>query len=251
MMGIGNKRMAGTILPAAALAVAACGVLFTGSARGYFLLGFGLPIGQRDFRVFNNFTSHNANGNQTPDANFPGYQGALMAVWKGCVEWQSRLHGNGGGDPHQPGGIGSGGANFDPSFQGDAIEIGGLNDNTHSQISGCNGGILETLKWAAMAEMHEVQIAPHHVGSPVSLLACCHLAACCPNFLIQECNADPRSPFFHELFGELPQLEDGCMTLSDKPGLGIELNEEAAAEYPYKPFDRRVVTSPDGGIGII
>ncbi len=116
---------------------------------------------------------------------------------------------------------------------------------------GCNGGILETLKWAAMAEMHEVQIAPHHVGSPVSLLACCHLAACCPNFLIQECNADPRSPFFHELFGELPQLEDGCMTLSDKPGLGIELNEEAAAEYPYKPFDRRVVTSPDGGIGII
>ena len=142
MMVIGNKRMAGTILPAAALAVAACGVLFTGSARGYFLLGFGLPVGQRDFRVFNNFPSHNANGNQTPDANFPGYQGALMAVWKGCVEWQSRLHGNGGGDPHQPGGIGSGGANFDPSFQGDAIEIGGLNDNTHSQISGCNGGIL-------------------------------------------------------------------------------------------------------------
>jgi hypothetical protein len=39
--------------------------------------------------------------------------------------------------------------------------------------------------------------------------------------------------------------------LSDKPGLGIELDEEAAARYPYKPFDRRVVASPDGGIGII
>ncbi|MAF67419.1 MAG: hypothetical protein CMJ84_17400 [Planctomycetes bacterium] len=137
-----TKRIAGALLPTAALVAAACGVLLTGPARGYFLLGFGLPVGQRDFRVFNNFSSQNANGNQTPDANFPGYQGALMAVWKGCVEWQSRLHGNGDGDPHQPGGIGSGGANFDPSFQGDAVEIGGLNDNTHSQISGCNGGVL-------------------------------------------------------------------------------------------------------------
>ena len=115
----------------------------------------------------------------------------------------------------------------------------------------CNGGILETLKWAAVAEMHQVQIAPHHVGSPISLLACCHLDACCPNFLIQECNVNLRSPFFQELFGDLPQVVEGSLILGDKPGLGIELREEAAAKYPYKPFDRRVVTCADGGIGII
>ena len=74
---------------------------------------------------------------------------------------------------------------------------------------------------------------------------------CCPNFLIQECNAHPRSPFFRDLFGELPRVDDGYLILGDKPGLGIELDEEAAAAYPYKPFDRRVVTGADGGIGII
>lgn len=115
----------------------------------------------------------------------------------------------------------------------------------------CIGGILETLKWAAVAEMYQVQIAPHHTGSPVSLLACCHFDMCCPNFLIQECNAHPRSPFFRDLFGELPRVDDGYLILGDKPGLGIELDEEAAAAYPYKPFDRRVVTCADGAIGII
>ena len=73
---------------------------------------------------------------------FPGYQGAVMAIWKGCVEWGSTLHGDGTGDPTQIGDLGSGGANFDASFQGLATQVGGQNDNTHSELSGGNGGVL-------------------------------------------------------------------------------------------------------------
>ena len=100
-----------------------------------------LGLGQRDFRVFDNFTAPAANDNVTPDPNFPGYTGATLAIWKACVEWGSRLHGNGGGDPHQPFGLGSGGANFDPSFQGEATGVGGTDDNIHSEISGSQGGV--------------------------------------------------------------------------------------------------------------
>lgn len=98
-------------------------------------------LGQRDFRIFNNFTSPFANDNTTPDPNFPGYTGAPLAIWKACVEWGSRLHGNGDGDPSQPFDLGSGGANWDASFQGLATGVGGPDDNIHSQITGSSPGV--------------------------------------------------------------------------------------------------------------
>lgn len=138
-----SLRTLSITLPVGAMAAAIWLTVPTHRAHGYELLGGELDQTQRDFRVHNNFTDPDANGNQTPDPNFPGYQGAVMAIWKGCVEWQSRLHGDGNGDPTQVGGLGSGGANFDPTFQGERSGgPGGLNANVHSQISGCDGGVL-------------------------------------------------------------------------------------------------------------
>ena len=97
---------------------------------------------QRDFRVYNNFSDAQANDNTDPDLNFPGATGAVLAIWKACVEWSSELHGDGGGDPHQPFDIGSGGANFDPSFQGQADTIGNTNANVVSEIHSYGGGTL-------------------------------------------------------------------------------------------------------------
>lgn len=130
------------ILPVVALGTAAA-FLTTGAqeAEGYSLIGGSLNLQQRDFRVFNNFTGNTDNNNQTPDANFPGYQGAVMAIWKGSIEWGSEPHGNGAGDPTQSE-LGSGNANFDPSFQGEANGVGNTNENIHSQLSGSNGGVL-------------------------------------------------------------------------------------------------------------
>ena len=110
------------------------------------------------------------------------------------------------------------------------------------------GGILETVKRAAMADLYHILLAPHHASGPVALTACVHIDAVVPNFLIQEMSVDYNSARLHELFPELPVIEDGYIQLPTKPGLGIELNEDAARDYPPSPWDRPVVIQPDGSV---
>ncbi|MEM7308383.1 MAG: matrixin family metalloprotease [Planctomycetota bacterium] len=136
-MGIARLALGATA------AVAGSALLFPAEApAGYSTIGGALGIGQRDLRVFDNFSAPEANDNTTADPSFPGYTGAELAIWKAAVEWGSELHGDGQGDPHQPGGLGSGGANFDLSWQGNATGTGSINQNIHSQVSGSNGGVL-------------------------------------------------------------------------------------------------------------
>lgn len=113
-----------------------------------------------------------------------------------------------------------------------------------------NGGILETVKWAFMCELYHVMLAPHQACGPVSLLTCVHIDAAIPNFLIQECNVDVEEPFWKDLFSPIPVVKNGHLELPDRPGLGIELNEEAVAKYPPKPYDRPVIIQHDGAIGL-
>ena len=113
-----------------------------------------------------------------------------------------------------------------------------------------NGGIYETVKWAAMAELYQVLLAPHHACSPVSLMANIHIDTVAPNFLIQECHVDLASDFIKRVFIEPPVIEGGSIAIPEKPGLGIDFDEEAAAEYPYKPYDRPVIIKSDGSIGL-
>jgi hypothetical protein len=129
------------ILPALALGGAALLLGPAPTSSGFLLLGSDLDLSNRDVRVFNNFTDATANNNQIPDAQFPGHQGAVMAIWKGAVEWGSELHGNGGGDPSQAGDLGSGGANFDAAFAGEANGVGGLNDKIHSELNVSDTGV--------------------------------------------------------------------------------------------------------------
>ncbi|HPF14655.1 MAG TPA: matrixin family metalloprotease, partial [Planctomycetota bacterium] len=112
------------------------------TSEGYALLSHSLSTAQRDFRVYNTFINSGANNNVAPDTQFPGAQGAVMAIWKGCIEWGSRLHGNGNGDSTQNGDLGSGGANFDATFQGEANYVGTLGDNICSTVSGTPNGVL-------------------------------------------------------------------------------------------------------------
>jgi Matrixin len=132
-------KISAIVLPAAAAGAAALLLLPT-HTDAWVALGGSLGLDQRDVRVFNNFTDAAANNNTTPSADFPGYVGAELACWKAVVEWGSRLHGDGGGDPLE-GLIGSGGANFDPSWQGNAVGVGGSNDNIISQLNGNGGGV--------------------------------------------------------------------------------------------------------------
>ncbi len=134
-------KLSNLILPAVALATAGALLLPAPSADAYTTIGGNLDHTKRHFRVFNNFTNANANSNQTPHPNFPGALGAVMAIWKGCVEWGT-LHADGTGDPHQSTGLGSGNSNFEAFFAGQTTGIGGINGNIHSLVSGCGGGTL-------------------------------------------------------------------------------------------------------------
>lgn len=137
-------------MPVSALGFA---VALLGSIPGsaFTLTGISLSPDQRDFRVFNNFADAAANDNQVPDPNFPGAQGAVLAIWKAGVEWGSRLHADGQGDPHQPGDLGSGGANFDFSYQGQASSPGPTNGNTHSVLNGSSGGVIAFIEGLSAA----------------------------------------------------------------------------------------------------
>ena len=113
-----------------------------------------------------------------------------------------------------------------------------------------NGGIYETVKWAAMAELYHILIAPHHACSPVSLMANIQIDAVIPNFLIQECHVDLDSEFIRNVFVDPPTIVDGSIEIPDKPGLGIDFDESAATEFAYKPYDRPIVIRRDGSIGL-
>jgi galactonate dehydratase len=113
-----------------------------------------------------------------------------------------------------------------------------------------NGGILETIKLAGMAEMYHISVAPHQACGPVSLAVCAHIDASIPNFLIQEVNLDLDDPCLKAVLSNVPRVENGYLELSDTPGLGIELNEETVKDYAFKPYDRPIVVNQDGSIGL-
>lgn len=91
-----------------------------------------------------------------------------------------------------------------------------------------DGGILETKKIAAMAETYYIQVAPHNPNGPVSTAACIQLGACIPNLIIQEIYPNDTPPVRQEIVSDGIWVEsDGQITVPEKPGLGVELDESA------------------------
>ncbi len=95
------------------------------------------------------------------------------------------------------------------------------------------GGIAQTRRLAAWADVYNVLVAPHNVGGPVSTAAALHVAACTPNFMIQEHFNDFSDSWVKAAAPGVPEVVDGYFALPDKPGLGVELNEALFAEHPY------------------
>ena len=99
------------------------------------------------------------------------------------------------------------------------------------------GGISNTLAVADLALSHGSWIAPHQSGGPVATAVCFQLAACVPNFLIQE-HFDPfNEPWTQNLVTWRPEIDptNGHLSLPEGPGLGIELNVDVARKHPYNP----------------
>jgi galactonate dehydratase len=94
------------------------------------------------------------------------------------------------------------------------------------------GGILETRKLAATAETHDVLVAPHNVAGQVLTAANLHLAACTPNFKVQEYFNDFADEHVKQAATGLPEVVDGWFDLPTAPGLGVELDLDFIAEHP-------------------
>jgi galactonate dehydratase len=92
-------------------------------------------------------------------------------------------------------------------------------------------GVAESLKIAAMADAYEVNVAPHNFYGHLATMMNAHFCAVVPNFRIMEIDPD-RVPWYDELVTVTPVIEDGHLLLSDAPGWGTEVSEEAVRAHP-------------------
>ncbi len=109
-----------------------------------------------------------------------------------------------------------------------------------------SGGITEGKKIAAMGEVHYQDLATHYTGSPVSTAAMLHLNMSIPNCAVQEYGPPP--PWMEEVTPYDYKVEDGYLLPSESPGLGLDLNEEAAAAHPYAPAENTHWRREDGSV---
>lgn len=94
------------------------------------------------------------------------------------------------------------------------------------------GGISECRRIAAMAEMHDVAVAPHCPLGPLALAACLQLAGCTPNVVLQEMSLGIHYNQGHDLFSFVTDASpltpvDGYLAIPAGPGLGISIDEAA------------------------
>ncbi|HET7580266.1 MAG TPA: mandelate racemase/muconate lactonizing enzyme family protein [Bacillales bacterium] len=94
------------------------------------------------------------------------------------------------------------------------------------------GGLLEARRIADLADMNNVAVAPHNIASPIGTMAAAHVCGAIPNFHVLEWHS-ASVPFWSELAkgDDGPLIEQGYLTLDEKPGLGVELDEEVAYRY--------------------
>ena len=102
------------------------------------------------------------------------------------------------------------------------------------------GGLGEGQRIANLANLYYVPFAPHMVASYLGAMAACHVCASVPNFMILEWQIYfHKNPMFKEIVTfDGPMTENGFIKLSEKPGIGVEINEEGMRKYADKgvPF---------------
>jgi galactonate dehydratase len=96
------------------------------------------------------------------------------------------------------------------------------------------GGLFATRKIADMVDAHYGVLAPHSAQGPVCSAACVQLNASIPNFFIHEIFDEFNEPWEKEIVIHPVEVVDGYIEISDRPGLGIDLNVEEIAKHPYQ-----------------
>ena len=97
------------------------------------------------------------------------------------------------------------------------------------------GGLAESKAIASRAEENYIVFSPHNVCSPVGTMACVHLGACIPNFDVLEYHALDVEWWDDLVVRDEPLIQDGYIEVPEKPGIGVELDEDVAQERLHDP----------------
>jgi galactonate dehydratase len=119
------------------------------------------------------------------------------------------------------------------------LEIGGV-DAVMPDLQKC-GGLGEGQRIANLANLYYIPFAPHMVASFLGAMACAHVCVSVPNFLIMEWQSYfHTNPMYKEIvtFDEGDWVADSFIKVSNKPGIGVDLNMEAMKKYATRgvPF---------------
>jgi galactonate dehydratase len=108
------------------------------------------------------------------------------------------------------------------------------------------GGLLEMRKIAAIAEAHYVTVAPHNPMGPLATAVNLHFCAAQPNFKILEYRLPDEAPYVKDPY--LPK--EGHLELRhDRPGWGVEIDEQVLKRDGYVHWERKLPLRPDGSTG--
>jgi galactonate dehydratase len=113
-------------------------------------------------------------------------------------------------------------------------------------LSHC-GGLWEARKIAAIAESYSMAVAPHNPNGPIATAAVVHFALSTPNWLIQEAIANDV-PWRNEVITNPIEVVNGYIDPPTRPGLGIDVDEQAAAKHPFQPEAMQRYFHPDGAV---
>jgi galactonate dehydratase len=98
------------------------------------------------------------------------------------------------------------------------------------------GGLLESRKIAAMAEVYHIPIAPHGMTSPLGTTAFAHVCATVPNFMLLE-----WGHYFHADYNNLmksqPVYNAGFLEVPETPGIGVELDDRAIKDLALPGYE--------------
>ncbi|MBK8023467.1 MAG: mandelate racemase/muconate lactonizing enzyme family protein [Chloroflexi bacterium] len=119
-----------------------------------------------------------------------------------------------------------------------------------ARIDVCNvGGLTESMKVAAMAEAHYIDLMPHNPLGPICTAATVHLAAAVPNFAWMEIRMSPTEDlnfYDDELFPVQTKAVGSSVPVGDAPGLGVEVNEERVKQQAFKFWEAPHLRRADG-----
>ena len=103
-------------------------------------------------------------------------------------------------------------------LQPETLGIGGVS----AMVAACNIG-----------EAYGASVAPHNAQSPFTTAVNAHLDVAMENVIIQECFDDFHVSWTGEVLSGYPKVMNGYITPSDRPGIGVEINEAAVDKHPY------------------